>query len=149
MKPHVFLLTAVIFLLGFSSMAQEGSPGTAFFQEEKTSPESVTILWSSNDPGVFYNCITPYYSYSCEKHCWKEMNLLMWGPSVRLLAENQELQDDLSELISKGLKVKVSKYSMDKFKVTQKMSQIGIEVLYIEDDITKELKGGIANLIAF
>ena len=53
------------------------------------------------------------------------MNLLMWGPSVRLLAENQDLQVDLSMLISKGLNVKASKYSMDKFKVTEKMSQLG------------------------
>jgi len=149
MKPNVILLIAMIFLLGLPSMAQEGSPGTAFLQEKSTSPESVTILWSSNDPDVFYNCIMPYYNYSCEKHCWKEMNLLMWGPSVRLLAENQDLQIDLSELISRGLNVKASKYSMDKFKVTEKMSRLGVEALYIEEDITRELKKGMANLIAF
>ena len=149
MKPHVFLLTALIFLLGYSSMAQEGSPGTAFFQEEETSPESVTILWSSGDPDVFYNCIKPYYNYTCEKNCWNKMNLLLWGPSIRLLKENQDLQDDLAELISRGLKVKASRYSMEKYHLTEKLSKLGMEVLYIEEDITNELKGGMAHLLAF
>ncbi len=147
MKPHALFLTAMIFLLGFSVMAQEGSPRTALMKQEASGPESITILWSSGNPDVFDNIIWPYFHYSCEQRCWKDMTLFVWGNAVRQIAEHEAWQDKLALLISKGLKVKACRLSSEQCHATDLLKTMGVELGYIEQELTRELKGRTAQLL--
>lgn len=147
MKASVLFLTVFFVLLSAVVEAQEGSPCSATKKVKEVPMESVTILWSSGDPDVFHNCILPYSAYSCEKHCWKDVTLIMWGPSVRLLSENVDLQVDLGELISKGLKVKACEIAAQRYHVKNQLERIGVEVKSVSDEVTQGLKGQVAHLI--
>ena len=147
MKAQAIILTAMIFLLGITTMAQEGSPRTALLEKESSSPESITILWSSGDPDVFENIIWPYFTYSCEQQCWKDMSLFVWGNAVGQLAEKVAWQDKLALLISKGLHVKACRYSTEQCQATEQLTSIGVELSYLEEELTRELKGHTTQLL--
>jgi len=149
MKAYALVLTAMLFLVGLSSVAQQGSPGTASLEKEGTSPESITILWSSGNQDVFENIIMPYFDYSCRTDCWKDMTLFLWGPSVQMLAQNPAVQDELSVMITKGLHVKACSYSAEKYQASARLKAMGVELSYIEEELTSGLKGRMARLVAF
>jgi hypothetical protein len=147
MKTSVVFPTVLFVLFCLGVKAQEGAPRSACKQEKAVTKECMTILWSSGDPDVFHNCILPYSTYSCQNECWKEVTLIMWGPSVGLLSENINLQVDLGELISKGLKVKACEIAAQRYHVKNQLERIGVEVKSVNDEVTRGLKGQVAHLI--
>jgi len=59
--------------------------------------KSLVILWTSSDPEVFNKVVFPYGLNSKKQEWWQEVELLIWGPSTKLLAESAELQEKVSQ----------------------------------------------------
>ncbi|MFO8234627.1 MAG: hypothetical protein R6U04_04370 [Bacteroidales bacterium] len=148
MKIMRWILSAAFILLGISGYAQDGSPDAALLSEKSASNENVTIVWSTSNPDVLDNFIDPYFDYSAEEQCWNNVNLVVMGPAVNVLSENQNLQTELSGLISNGLNVKACKYSTEKYNAKSKLTQVGIEVENVYDIVTQNLKDEYRHLVA-
>ena len=58
-----------------------------------TASDTLVVLWSSGDPDVAEKaCLM--YAHAAKKNSWfKEVILIVWGPSEKLLAENAMLKD--------------------------------------------------------
>lgn len=139
----------MLVLFSFISIAQEGSPHRALNKELGGGDKSISILWSSYNPNVFENSILPYFKYSCDTKCWKDVTLIMWGPAVKLLKENVNLQINLAELISKGMKVKACQLSVYKYNAKTELTNIGVDIRDIYGDLTKELQNNVGHLAVY
>lgn len=147
MKPHVLILTLVFMLSGLMVQAQSGIPDKALQQIETRENKAITVMWSSPVPKVFENCITPFCKFSGQEDNFKEVTLFIWGPAIEVLKDNQDLQDNLVNLMSKGVDVKACESACEKHNIAQDMAQLGVKLCTIEEKMKEDVKDGVTQLI--
>ncbi len=89
MKTNLVLLVLVFSIYSVKSLkAQDGKIATP--------SDTLVVLWSSGDPDVAEKaCLM--YAHAAKKYNWfKEVILIVWGPSEKLLAENSKLKDKIA-----------------------------------------------------
>ncbi len=72
---------------------------------------------------------------------WDDITLVVWGPSAKLLSEDKELQDYVKKIKEQGTAVKACKGCSDMYGVSDKLTEIGIEVKYM-GELTDYFKEG-------
>ena len=98
------------------------------------------ILWTSGDPEVAKKMVFMYTINAKKQGWWQDINFIIWGPSSKLLSENQELQDKIKDFIKAGIKVKACKACADQYGVTDDLVELGIEVKYMGEPLTDYIK---------
>jgi hypothetical protein len=88
------------------------------------------LLWTSGDREVALKMVF-MYAYNCKKRGWMDtVRLLVWGPSAKLLSEDEELQEQLAGLKDVGVELYACKGCADLYGVSDKLSSLGINVMY-------------------
>jgi hypothetical protein len=145
MKNVQLILTGIVFglfLQGGMLMAQT---------EEKSNPnkttmlaedEKLVILWTSGDRDVALKMVF-MYTYNAKKNdWWKDITLVVWGPSAKLLTEDSELQEYMQRIMEVGVEVRACKGCADQYGVSEKLEALGVTVLYIGKELTDYIKQG-------
>jgi hypothetical protein len=102
--------------------------------------DKLVIVWSSADPAVARSMVFMYARNSRLKGWWHKVRLVVWGPSSRLLAENEDLQEELELLKEAGVELLACKACADMHGVSEMLSDLGIEVKYMGQVLTDMLK---------
>ncbi len=71
---------------------------------------------------------------------WKNVTLVVWGSSSKLLAEDKELQEYLSRLKEAGVKLLACKKCSDMYGVSDALRRLGLEVKYMGKPLTDYLR---------
>ena len=88
------------------------------------------ILWTSGDREVALKMVF-MYAYNCKKRGWMDtVRLLVWGPSAKLLSEDEELQEQLKGLKEVGVELYACKGCADQYGVSDQLSSLDINVMY-------------------
>ena len=103
-------------------------------------PTKLAVVWSTADKEVAQHTAFMYTLNSRRLGWWEEVNLIIWGPSGRLLVQDQQLQSTISEMIEEGVKVQACKACADNLGITDQLIKLGVEVIYIGEHMTKILK---------
>ena len=141
MKTKLFLLlTILLFGMNFKTLSQD--------VKMNSSTDSLCILWTSADPDVALKMVFMYATNSKLKQWWGDVELIVWGPSAKLAADNPEIQSEIKKMIEKGVRFEVCKACSDQYGVSDKLSSLGISVKYMGQPFTKILKSG-KKLITF
>ena len=116
---------------------------TVIFAQEKIELKSdeLVILWTSGDKEIAENMVF-MFTQNAPKYGWWEadkITLLIWGPSANLLAKDETLQKRIMEMKAAGIKIEACKACADTYQVSDKLTQIGVDVKY--------MGGGLANYI--
>ena len=127
----VLILTAVSFMLHHYAEAQSEKPGN----------EKLVIIWSSADRDVALQMVFMYTSNSKKFGWWDDITLVVWGPSAKLLAEDEALQVHIKNMIDAGVVVKACKLCSDSYGVSYKLEKLGIIVKYMRE-LTDYIKEG-------
>ena len=64
--------------------------------------ERIVVLWTTGEKEVAMKVVMPFLFYGRANGWWKEMHLIIWGPSVRLAAEDQDVADQLQDEIGRA-----------------------------------------------
>lgn len=104
--------------------------------------EKLVVIWSSADREVAMNVVFMYTLNSKLRQWWPNVELVVWGPSARLLATDTDLQDYINTMNGAGVKVKACKACADIYGVTPVLEKLGIEVIYMGEPLTHYLKEG-------
>lgn len=135
MKYNLLLLILVL---------TTGSAKLLNAQEVRTNNASDTliVLWSSGDPEVAEKaCLM--YTGAAKKYSWfKEVILIVWGPSERLLAENQKLKDKIATIKKDGVIVEACVACSNMYGVTNELKVCEVDVKGMGVPLTKYLKRG-------
>ncbi len=114
--------------------------------EKSHDQEKLVVVWSSGDREVALHMVFMYTKNSKLKNWWKDVCLIVWGPSAKLLTEDKELQDELKELQKAGVELQACKACADRYGVSEQLADLGIEVIYMGNPLTEYLKGGCSVL---
>ena len=102
--------------------------------------ENLVVLWTSGDIEVAEKMVYMYTLNAKKRSWWKDIIFIVWGPSAKLLSENESLQEQIKEFIAIGIKVKACKACADEYGVSDKLSSLGIDVEYMGEPLTKYIK---------
>lgn len=102
--------------------------------------DRLVVVWTSGDKEVATKMVF-MYTYNARKYeWWKDITLLVWGPSAKLLSEDKELQDYVKSMKEEGIHLLACKGCADQYGVSEKLEEIGVEVRYTGVDLTNFIK---------
>ena len=139
MKTKLLLLIISLFLASLS-MAQDIEESTlvpdAALQEE----DHLVVLWTSGDADVAKKMVFMYV-YNAKKYgWWKEITFIIWGPSSQLLAEDEELQEELQKMKEEDIVLEACKACAEQYGVSEDLEALGVDVKYMGVPLTKYIK---------
>ena len=111
-------------------------------KEKKSSkPDELVVLWTSGDREVALKMAFMYTLNARRfKWGWKNVTLVVWGPSSKLLSADTELQEYLSRIRDAGVKLLACKKCSDMYCVSDNLRRLGIEVKYMGKPLTEYLR---------
>jgi hypothetical protein len=137
----IFGLLGLI-LVSRSLISAEVSP----IQGDLEAPSKLMVLWTSGDREVALKMVFMYTFNAKKRGWWDEIRFVIWGPSSKLLSEDEELQKGIKEMMGAGVEVQACKACADMYGVSDKLAALGIEVKYMGVPLTDMLKGGWTSL---
>jgi hypothetical protein len=129
------------FLLGFDRPSQgESDLGLPEASEQATS--RLAVLWTSADRDVALKTAF-LYTLNAKRQGWfDDVTLIVWGPSSKLLSEDEELQEQVRGMAEVGVSLVACKWCSDSYGVSEALEGLGIEVKYMGAPLTEMLKTG-------
>jgi hypothetical protein len=104
--------------------------------------EKLVVLWTSGDRDVALKMVFMYTYNAKTRGWWDDITLVVWGPSAKLLSEDEELQVYMKKILDAGVTVKACKGCADQYGVSDQLEELGITVLYIGKELTDYMKEG-------
>ena len=110
----------------------------------EASKDSLVVVWTSGDREVAERMVFMYTLNSKLREWWKEVTLVAWGPSSKLITEDIELQDYLEKLKDAGVRLEACITCADMYRVSKKLANMGFDVKRMGLPLTQYLKQGYA-----
>jgi hypothetical protein len=107
-----------------------------------TDAQELVLLWTSGDRETALKMVFMYAKNSKKRGWWDNVILVVWGPSAKLLAGDEGLQEELDGLRREGVLLEACKACSDSYGVSGKLEEMGIEVKYMGEPLTGYLKDG-------
>ena len=107
------------------------------------------IVWSSGEKEVAKKLILLYGSVMLPRSYWDEATIMIWGPSAKLLAEDEELQEQLKTVQATGVKFNACVVCTDDYGVSDKLKDLKIELIHTGEMLTQALQSDDIKVITF
>ena len=114
-------------------------PAAAMTEQE--GPSRLAVLWTSGDRDVALK-MAFMYTHNAKLRGWfDEVTLIVWGPSSKLLSEDEELQAYVQEMAGAGVELVACQACADSYGVSDALRELGVDVKYMGMPLTEMLKG--------
>ena len=100
------------------------------------------ILWVTGNPISSEKMVLMYAINSKINNLWDEVNVIIWGASAKLAAENKLIQDQIEVALHHGVKITACKGCAESLGVKDKLQWIGVEVISVGEELTQALQEG-------
>jgi hypothetical protein len=100
----------------------------------------LTILWTNADIVTFDKMVAMYAKNAMLHHWWEKVTLLIWGATAKLSAESDIVEQRFLEMKQLGIRLVACKGCADQLNVTQRLEEMGVEVIYTGEMLTSLLK---------
>ncbi|MFW6378145.1 MAG: DsrE family protein [Bacillota bacterium] len=102
--------------------------------------ERLNVLWTSGDKDVALNMMFMYILNSIKHDWWEEVNLIIWGPSAKLVAEDRKIQEKIAEGLELGITIEACRACASNYNAADRLEEMGIEVKYMGEPSTAYIK---------
>ena len=117
-------------------------------EKKSSKPDELIVLWTSGDREVALKMAFMYTLNSKRFDWgWKNVTLVVWGPSSKLLAADVELQEHVARMKEAGVKLLACKKCSDMYEVSENLTALGIEVKYMGKPLTDYLRDNNCRVI--
>jgi hypothetical protein len=107
------------------------------------------IVWSSGEKEVAKKLILMYGSVILPRSYWDEATIMVWGPSAKLLAHDEELKKQLKIVQDTGVKFNACVVCADDYGVSDILKNLNIELIHTGEVLTQALQGDEVKVITF
>ncbi|MFC1500439.1 DsrE family protein [Candidatus Zixiibacteriota bacterium] len=138
----VLIAAMVVVATGFTILenTQAESESTVTMEQE-TETTKLGIVWTSGDRDVALKMVF-MYTFNAKRSGWfDEVRLVVWGPSSKLLSEDEELQEYVGRMAEVGVVLEACKACADMYGVADSLTELGIDVKYMGQPLTAMLQG--------
>ncbi len=104
--------------------------------------EKLNILWTTDNVDTVFNMLFMYAGNAKVKGWWDHVNLIIWGASAKLVANDERVQTAVIEMLNQGVQIEACKACCDNFGVTDTLTKLGINVRYMGEPLTQYIKSG-------
>ncbi len=102
--------------------------------------KKLNILWTQEDANVAHSMVFMYATNSLIKEWWDEVNVIIWGPSARLVANDEGVQEKIKMFKSHGGQITACLACANTYGVAEKLMDLEIEVIYYGQPLTDILQ---------
>jgi hypothetical protein len=104
------------------------------------SKSNLLIVWSSGDVEVANKFPLLYSSVILERKYWQKAHLMLWGPSIKLVKKNKEIQNQLIKIQETGVKMSACIVCVEDYKAVKELEKLNIKIKHTGELLTKALK---------
>jgi hypothetical protein len=105
--------------------------------------DTLVVVWSSGDREVALKMVFMYTLNAKLRGWWRNVVFVVWGPSARLLSEDEELQKQIARMEEAGVVLEACKKCSDLYGVSEALQNMHIDVKYMGEPLTSYLKEGL------
>lgn len=109
--------------------------------ENQVDSDKLVVVWTSGDKEVAVKMVYMYTYNAKRRGWWKDVTFIIWGPSSKLLSEDVELQEYLNKMKEEGIVLEACKACADMYGVSDKLTELGVDVKYMGTILTDYIKG--------
>ena len=110
--------------------------------------KKLNVLWTTGEEDVALRMIFVYLLNSKSNGWWDDINLIIWGPSAKLVSENRLIQRELDYLLQSGITMEACEGCTEAYGITNEIKALGIPVRYMGEPLT-EILNSDEKLITF
>ena len=111
-------------------------------------PDKLVVLWTSDDPYIAER-VALMYTHAAKTNNWfRDVTLVVWGPSAKLISENIKLQEKVKAMQKDGIVVEACIACSNAYGVTEDLKKLGYDVKGMGKPLTDYLKSG-AKVLTF
>ncbi len=116
--------------------------GMTATKSEMREQDQLMVIWSSGDPDVALK-VCLMYTHAAKRNGWfKDVSLIIWGPSAKLLVESDELKAKVQQMKDDGVTLEACVNCANMYGVADQLSELGIDVKGMGKPLTERLKAG-------
>jgi hypothetical protein len=140
---NLLVLLASALALGLPALIMAETPKTDKGPTITSNPaDKLVVLWTSGDRDVALNMVFMYTLNAKLHNWWADVTFIVWGPSSKLLASDTELKDQIKKMKEAGIILEACKACADRYGVAGKLQELGIDVKYMGQPLTRYIKDG-------
>ncbi len=110
----------------------------------------LNILWINDNPITAELMVFMYARNSIRFNWWDEVHLIVWGATVKLLAEDSKIQELLKDFQSAGGEVSACLRCAEKLNKVEELETIGgIELVLMGEPLTQIIQSDMKGEEAF
>ena len=118
-------------------------------EPEKSKVDKLVVLWTSDDPYVAER-VAFMYTHAAKTAKWfDEVDLIIWGPSAKLTAENLKVQEKLKAMQKDGINIEACIVCAKAYQVVDDIKKLGFEVKGMGKPLTDHLKNDKVKVLTF
>ena len=111
-------------------------------------PDKLVVVWTSDDP-LIAERVALMYTHAAKTNRWfKDVTLIVWGPSAKLISENINLQEKVKAMQKDGVVIEACIACSNAYGVTEDLKKLGYDVKGMGKPLTDYLKSG-AKVLTF
>ncbi|MCT4603902.1 MAG: DsrE family protein [Marinifilum sp.] len=145
MKKYLISFIVLSLLL----IIQTGQIWAQQSKTEKVEEDKLVVLWTSGDPYVAERVALMYTHAAIRNKWFKDVTLIIWGPSAKLTSENLKIQKKLKAMETDGVTIRACIACASAYNVVDDLKKLGFEVAGMGMPLTKYLKNNSFKVITF
>ena len=150
MKRFLLLIVCYTLLAGLNSFAQIAEKAediSPLLIGEKIT-DKLVVVWTSDDPYVAER-VALMYTHAAKTTGWfKDVTLVVWGPSAKLITENIKLREKVKTMQIDGVVIEACIACANAYGVAEDLRKLGYDVKGMGKPLTDYLKSG-AKVLTF
>lgn len=102
--------------------------------------EKLNILWVNDNPQTAHTMVFMYAINSILNSWWDEVDVIIWGATAKLVAEDLSIQDKIAMAKHSGVNVRACSSCATQFGVTDILKNLNIDVAPMGEKLTNIIK---------
>ncbi len=141
MLVSMVIAVMVVVATGFTLIERTHAESeSAVTVEQESETTRLGVVWTSGDRDVALKMVF-MYTFNAKRAGWfDEVQLVVWGPSEKLLAEDEELQEYVERMKEAGVEVVACRACADMYGVASDLEECGVDVKYMGVPLTDMIK---------
>ena len=130
-EMKVYLSVLMLCLLGINAYSQDIKPDNS---------DKLVVVWTSDNLELAKSMVFMYTTNAKRFNWFNDVTLIIWGPSAKFAAENEEVRKELAQMKEAGVKIEACIACAKMFGVDNTLTQLGFDVKAMGPVLTNYLK---------
>lgn len=104
--------------------------------------EKLYILWANPSFETLDKMVAMYSVNSLKYGWWDEVEVIIWGETTKLAVQDERYREVIRRMRENGVKISACKACAQLLNAEEKLKEMGVEVIYWGEKLTKLLKSG-------